>query len=218
MSFQLNRLKIFSRDRTAIIGIGISVVLLLSNIAFADYRLGASAGLGGTGLTTDTLLSDNTTATISRGDSPGIFALSVEYLLSDISSLSIDHTRGIYLSPFSSGIGFSGITWRRYFYGYLPSVVNSQNDNSLLLITRRSFFLGASAGLAEGTIRRPNTSIPSISSSGIYYGFRAGYDYQNNPGETFRWELLYANTFPSADGYNTSLTAFAIQFGILLAY
>ncbi len=196
----------------------LGVLLTLSaQEARAEYRLGATLGYGGAGIDSVNSIS-STDVNVHRSDGPGMLGLSIEFLTSDTSSISVDHTRGIFISPFSSGVGFTGVTWRWFYTGKSPSVVASQNENSILIVTRRIPFLGLAAGIASGSIYRENDLVPSVSAGGVYTGFHAGYDYQTTPGRFTRIEALYASTPTSSGFVKTALSEFSLQIGMYFIY
>lgn len=188
-------------------------------LAHAEYRLGGSLGFGGAGIkTVDTF--DSQPVTVQRSDGPGIVAIGAEYLMSDTSSVAIDHTRGIFLSPFSSGVGFTGVTWRWFFGGNAPSVPLPEKDKeeTYLVVTRRIPFFGLATGVANGTIYRENDLVPSVTASGVYVGFHGGYDYQTVAGRFIRVEMLYAMTPTSSGFVQSSLSEFSLQMGMYFIY
>lgn len=174
-------------------------------------------GFGGAGIATVSTVGA-ADVDVERSDGPGILGVAIEFLTSDTTSISVDHTRGVFLSPFSSGVGFSGVTWRWFLSGKAPSMVPSQNNGSTLLVTRRIPFLGLATGLASGEISRANDLVPSVSAAGIYVGFHGGYDYQTTPGRFIRMEALYAMTPTSSGFVKSSLSLFALQIGMFFIY
>lgn len=193
------------------------VLLLLPCTTFAEYRLGGCIGFGGTGVTTVSSV-DGSDMEVSRSDGPIMLNLAAEVLTSDTSSISLNHIRGIAITPFSSGVTFTGFTWRWYFMGQAPSMVPSQEDRSTLMITKKVFFWGLSTGVANGSVSRTKDLVSSVDASGVYFGFNGGYDYQTDPGKIIRVEVL-SHTSPKSSGFvQSSLSAFAIQIGMFFIY
>lgn len=191
--------------------------MTLTPSAFARrHRVAVMAGYGGTGLkTTETY--EGVQFDVNKADVPFAFAASYEFVTSDRTSLSIDHTRGLQLSPFSSGIGFTGLSWRWYYGGDVPNTPEF-TDRSFMIATDRVFFIGASVGLAAGTIIRGGDAVPSTSGSGVYVGFRAGYDVQTDPGVIFRAELFSAQTTGSSGLIKSTLNALMVGAGLVYLF
>lgn len=196
----------------------ISVLCLFASEGVrAEYRLGAYLGFGGSGIKTVSTIS-NTDVEVERSDSPGIFGIAYEYLTSDSSSISIDHTRGVHLSPFSSGVGFTGVTWRWFLWGKAPSIGVMKEDASYLLVARRTPFVGLATGIANGTISRENDIVPSVTASGVFFGFHGGVDYQTVPGKFLRVEALYSMTPESSGLVKSSLSQFSLHSGLYFIF
>jgi hypothetical protein len=192
-------------------------LMLSAETSWAEYRLGGYVGFGGAGIKTVSTVGSSD-VNVERSDGPGILGLSIEYLTSDTASIAVDHTRGVFLSPFSSGVGFTGVTWRWFLSGKAPSVVPSQNNGSTVLVTRRIPFLGLATGIASGIISRENDLVPAVSAAGVYVGFHGGYDCQTVPGRFIRTEVLYAMTPTSSGFVKSSLSQFALQIGMIFIY
>ncbi len=195
-------------------------VLFLSTISLSavamDLRLGASLGYGGSGISGNATI-NSTAVPVDRSESPGMLGVSIETILSDKSTLAIDHTRGFSLGPFSMGVGFTGFTWRRYFSGTVPSMVDSPTE-STILIKRYIPFLGLEAGVAQGTIFRSGDLVPSITGSGVFYAFRLGVDYQMEPRFIVRTEILSGTTFATSGFDQSKLTEFSFQSGLVYIF
>ena len=192
-----------------------SIFIYFAVDASAEYRLGGYLGVGGTGIKTVSTI-NNTDVDVQRSNGPGILGASVEFLTSDTRSVSFEHTRGVYLSPFASGVSFTGVTWRWFLGGKAPSVTVKDDQTSYLIVTRKIPFLGVGTGVAAGTITRENDLVPNINASGIYIGFHGGYDYQVDPGKYFRVEAVFAATPTSSGFVKSSLSEFALQIGLFL--
>ena len=202
--------------------LGVRFLLPIASVLFfqtahAEYRLGGTIGLGGTGLTSDQKISD-VVIPVERSEGPGVFGIFLEYLTSDTTSVAVGHTRGFNLGPFSSGIGFTGVTWRKFFFGPAPSMVSSKEERSTLLIQRYAPFSGVEIGIADGSTYRENDAIPNASASGLFMGFHGGCDYQTSPGIVQRYEVVYSTTPVSTGALKKSLTEFALQFGIYFIF
>ena len=177
---------------------------------FSDSRFGYSFGYGGAGLKSEEKVNEET-FNVSRSEGPLTIALSWEVQTSDYRSLSFEHMRGVQLSPFSSGVGFTGASWRWYLNGEIPSVAKKNEDQTYLIVSRRVYFVGLSAGVANGVIKRGGDLIETASASGIYYGLRTGYDLQETPGQVFRAELFYALTMEGSGFVKSTLSAFSVH-------
>lgn len=188
-----------------------------SSLAQAEYRLGYSLGYGGTGITSKETYESISLKT-KRSEQPGVVGFSYEFLTSDRTSFALTANRGFSISPFSSGVGFYGATWRWFYFENAPSVTVSKNERSFLLVTKRVPFFGLGTGIAAGSITRINDVIPTVSATGVYIGFHGGYDIQTQPGQFLRTEIIYATTPPSSGLVDSSLTEFAILFGWYFLY
>jgi hypothetical protein len=192
-------------------------ILLTFQAAHSEYRVGGTLGLGGTGLISDQKISD-VVVEVERSEGPGVFGIFLEYLTSDTTSVAVGHTRGFNLGPFSSGIGFTGVTWRKFFFGPAPSMVSSKEERSTLLIQRYALFSGVEVGVADGSTYRENDALPNASASGLFMGFHGGCDYQTSPGIVQRYEVVYSTTPVSTGSLKKSLTEFALQFGVYFIF
>ncbi|MBN8536593.1 MAG: hypothetical protein J0M15_06035 [Deltaproteobacteria bacterium] len=193
------------------------VALFTTIFSQADYRVGGLLGLGSTGISSVETIS-GIELKVNRSDGPGYFGLFVEKLISDTNSLTLGHNRGFLFSPFSSGIGFTGITYRWFFGGPAPSMVESASEQSTMLIKRYAFFLGLEGGIANGTVVRSNDLVPVVSGSGAFMGFHAGWDIQTEPNYVYRYEFVYGLTPPSSGFVKTDLSELAFTAGIYFIY
>jgi len=188
-------------------------LLFFCSLAEAQFRVGGLLGFGGTGLTSTTQINE-VDVTVKRSDGPFLISFYVEYLLDGYSSLALDHIQGVTLNPYSSGVSFTGGTYKYYYLTAIPSVVTSKTNQSTLIIQELSPYIGGSVGLAKGTITRQNDLVSEIAAEGVYMGFRAGVDYQFKPNFIYRGEMMFGMTPGSSGLIQSSLSAFGLSGGI----
>lgn len=193
------------------------VALLMSSIASAEYRLGGLLGFGGTGIKSTVEIS-TFSIDVERSDGPGIFQLIYEKTLSSTTSWSFEHTQGFTLSPFSSGVGFTGFSHKWYYPGEIPSVVESKTNQTTLIMKSISPYIGLGAGVAKGTISRQKDLVSDVSASGVYFGFHLGADYQLRPNVIFRNELVTFTTLPGSGAVKSTLSAFGLMSGLVYIF
>ena len=196
--------------RFAVLALGLA---LSPGPAFASYKVGGTIGFGGTGIVSDVDI-QSTTVTVRRSDSPGVGAFFFEYDLSSDWSVAFTHTRGFALSPFSSGVAFTGVSWKWFYADPAPSFVGSPAGKSTLLLTQLSPYVGPEIGHASGVIHRQNDLVEEINASAVFFGLRAGVDYQSRPNWVTRIEFSSAMTPPSSGFVKSSLSEFAISYGL----
>jgi len=201
MLLSLNQLKYFL------------IIMSFCCLTQAQFRVGGMLGFGGTGLTSTTKINE-VDITVKRSDGPILISFYAEYLLNINMSLALDHLQGVTLNPYSSGVSFSGATYKYYYLTNIPSTVVSKSNQSTLLLKEYSPYIGGSLGLATGTISRQNDLVPEISAQGVYMGIRAGVDYQFAPNLLFRGEIMTGMTPGSSGLIQSSLSAFGLLGGI----
>lgn len=184
----------------------------------SEYRWGFSAGFGGTGITATQTLTNGATGTVPRSEGPVVMSIFVDTLLSDTWGLAFEHSRGVNFLPFSSGVSFTGVVSRWYFWG--PAPFNQVAEGgSTILIKRFVPFLGFAAGLAEANVQRDaGDNAPVVSGSGVFFGARIGADYSTGIGKGIRPEIVasssqFASSFSTAKTTSTPplLQEFALQ-------
>lgn len=196
------------------LSLGFLVLTLGSKPTHAsDFRLGASVGYGGAGVTQLESI-NGTKLTIQRADAPATFSFFADYMISDSYSVSIEHSRGVQFGPFSSGVSFTGVAGRWYFSSPPPTVSKAPYDQTILLVKKFTPFFGLSMGLAVGDIYREGDAVPSVSASGVYLGYRLGAEYPIAPGVGIRPEIVSSSTFSSSVLNPASLSFFAFQLGL----
>jgi hypothetical protein len=193
------------------------IVMLTNSFAFAEYRIGGFIGFGGTGIKSSVDI-DAYTVNVERSDGPGIFQFVYEKTLSQTTSWSFEHTQGFSLSPFSSGVGFTGFSHKWYYPGEIPSVVESKTNQSTLMMKSISPYFGLGAGLSKGTISRQKDLVSDVSASGVYFGFHIGADYQLRPNVIFRNELVTFTSLPGSGAVQSTLSAFGLMSGLVYIF
>jgi len=196
------------------------IIIIWSQILAAksgQWTYGASLGLGGTGISTSAEV-EGTSTKVERSESPGAFSLFADRTINDHWTTSFEHIRGFRFGPFSSGISFTGVGTKWYFWNPAPAFPETSDNQSTLFIQQLSPFVGVAAGLAEGTIKRGNDKVGSVSGSGIYFGGRAGFDYTMEPGFGVRSEGSLSFTFSYSEKPTTILAEFSLRIGIFYYY
>jgi hypothetical protein len=196
--------------------IGMGVGILPLGAMAIDIRVGGSLGFGGAGLTKSVLVSSRSTL-VSRSEGPGVFSLFAETLLTDKSTFGVEHSRGFGLGPFSSGVSFTGIMWRRYFLGPVPSVIPSKDGRSTLFIKRYIPFVGLASGVAMADISREQDQVGNVKGTGVYFGTKFGLEYPLSRGMGIRPEIIYNMTMMNSSPIPSSLSEFALQCGFYYA-
>lgn len=191
----------------------VALACLGADARAGDWRIGGAIGLGGTGITSSPNVNGEKTL-VPRSESPGIFSIYVDYLLSDRVGLTAEHIRGFRLGPFSSGVSFTGVGTRWYFLAPAPSTPKTSGTKTSILVKRLIPFVGLGAGVATGTISRDEDQAPTVSGSGVYLGFRGGVDYSLAPGWGLRPELTTLATFSSSTIPPSSVSEFGLQVGL----
>ncbi len=189
------------------------ILLFCGLQAKADWMVGGYAGFGGTGINTTRSI-NGVDIDVQRSDSPGVLGFYIERTTSDHTSWALDHTSGFTLSPFSSGVEFTGLTYKYFYPGSIPTMKISKNGESTLMVQGFEPFVGGSFGLAKGVINRQNDAIPEVSASGVYFGGRLGVDYQLSPSVVCRSEMLIGGTMPSSGFVKATLSEFGLVSGI----
>lgn len=180
---------------------------------FDNWNLNVFGGLGGTGIQKQVEKNDEI-LDVSRGESPGVIGFDFETFTSDRWRFTIGHRRGFRLGPFSSGVGFTGLSWNWYFLSTPPTAVNFGSEN-YLAEDSSSMFVGVSTGVAYGTITREADEVGSVTASGAYIGIRFGMDYSWSPGVIIRPEVFGSQTFYDTGNLASSLNDFGIVCGLV---
>lgn len=192
----------------------IAALLFLSAHAHASgWAIGGYAGFGGTGISTTQKI-NATDVQVERSDSPGVYGMSFERVLSDNTSFAFDHMSGFTLAPFSSGVEFTGFTYRYFYPGGVPTMQISKSNDSTLLIKKYEPWFGGSFGVARGSITRQNDLVPEVSASGVYFGGRVGIDYQIRPSIVCRSEMIFGATMPSSGFVKATMSEFGLVTGL----
>lgn len=183
---------------------------------FSGWTWGYSVGLGGTGIT-KTVNNNGADVDVSRGETPGMFGIEISKMTGDTWRTSIGHRRGFRLGPFSSGVGFTTISWNWYYLGPPPLPVSAQAPDYVTEDTWEPF-LGFSTGLAQGTITRDGDEVGSVTSSGAIIGIRVGADYRSTPNLVYRPEIVGSQTFFNSSAKQSSLSEFGLMWGFTYAF
>jgi len=194
--------------------------LLLSPFVFAksgQWTYGATLGLGGTGIRSSAEVEGATTQ-VERSESPGAFSLFADRTINDYWTASFEHIRGFRFGPISSGLSFTGVGTKWYFWSPAPNYTDVPAESSHIHIQQLTPFIGLSTGIASGSIKRANDKVSSVSGSGIYLGGRSGFDYTIEPGFGIRSEGSLSFTFTYAEKPATTLAEFSLRIGVFFYY
>ncbi len=189
---------------------------LFINDAFAlrlkpDFIYGGMIGYGGSGID-KTVIVENQKFDVSRAETPGMLGLSVETFVSKNYSLALSHRRGFRLGPFSSGVSFSGLILRRYFYN-APPIIPHKNLASSVTIQTWAPFIGLGTGLAQATTERETDVIKTVRSSQVYFGLHVGFDYQISPTLILRPEIFTSSSFIDVSDTPATIEEFGVVCG-----
>ncbi len=173
------------------------LILSFNSNAFADGWLdkitfGVGTGLGLTEIQKDVFIED-TVQNAKRSESPLTFQVMLEIDLSSKWTLGLRHSRGARLSPFSSGIGFTGIIGRRYFKSVRPYLTSSRQKDRVVFMDWAPF-VGISSGFAVADTSRERDVVNIVSSSGFFMALHLGADYQMFSNFIFRPEIIYGTS------------------------
>ena len=188
------------------------IPLLMTTEALAgDYRAVTGLGFGGAGIKRNSSLTSSVPGLVTRSEGFGTLEVGVERILSDRLTLSISHSRGFRMGPFSSGVGFTGLFGR--FYLFQQSWGSSDAGSESTLLVRRILpFLGAGLGLASGTIERPAPDlVQKLSASALFLGLRLGADLPlSQKGFGVRAEIASSFTGTTTGPEPSSLSYFSV--------
>ncbi len=185
---------------------------LISTADAGDNRILGGLGYGGAGINQNITSSNSLAAgqAVHRSEGPGVFMIGVERIMSEQTTVSIDHTRGFRLAPFSSGVSFTGFSGR-YYFGSIPWGAKEITHEPTLTVIGPHFYVGVGAGLALGSISRPGDLVPDVTASGVYFGFRGGADIPlDSHGFGIRPELMISQTMSSTIPDPSSLSLFSL--------
>jgi len=160
--------------------------------ATSDYRYGVAVGYGGEGLVTTATTTTGQTEQVTRSDEPLMLEIFLDKYLSDNFLLSFSHSRGVSVSPLTSGISFTGISGIWYLLGPVSAV--TADSGSSIFVKRWAPFAGVSTGFAQAVLTRPGDPVPTVNGSGAFLGIRLGFDVPTSPGHGIRPELVYSST------------------------
>lgn len=158
-----------------------------------DLMYGVFTGLGGTGVSEDIMTTAGDTLTNDRSEEPLVFGFSVETHINEKWTLALSHRRGVKMGPFRSGVGFTGLTVRRYFLrpsSYLPP----KDSVNTATIQRWAPYIGLGGGIAIGSIKRDEVG-GGAKGSGVFFGIDIGVDYPLYPKLILRPRLFTSATF-----------------------
>jgi transposase-like protein len=168
---------------------------------------------GGSGIR-KTVEVDSLSQEVSRSEQPGMLGILVDFKTTGRWKLGLEHFRGFRFGPLSSGVGFTGLNVRYYFLCD-PFVTLSSRSHSYLFGGGWTPFVGLLSGIASGTIERDDILVPTVNSSGIYFGARLGLDLATQPTRLIRAEFMFAQTLFDASSNSQSLSSYGILVSIL---
>lgn len=177
----------------------------------SNLLYGGTFGFGGSGIE-KTVVVGNEKFDVSRAETPGMFGLSVEGFISKNYTLAVSHRRGFRLGPFSSGVSFTGLILRRYFYNP-PPIIPDKSLSSSVTIQTWAPFIGLGSGLAHATTERETDVVKTVSSSQVYFGLHVGFDYQISPTLILRPEIFTSSSFIDVSDTPATIEEFGIVCG-----
>lgn len=176
-----------------------------------DFIYGGMFGFGGSGIDKE-IIFEGRSFDLSRAETPGMFGLSVESFIAPKYSLALSHRRGFRLGPFTSGVSFSGLILRRYFYNP-PPIIPSLKLGSAITMQTWAPFIGLGTGLAIAKTQRDTDVVPNVTSSQIYFGLHVGFDYQISPNLILRPEIFTSSSIIDVSDTPATLEEFGIVCG-----
>ncbi|MCB0421546.1 MAG: hypothetical protein KDD61_11155 [Bdellovibrionales bacterium] len=194
----------------------VSSVLISFSAIGRTWYIGVKAGFGGTGIA-KTAVVDDVSTEVNRSEEPGVIGISVDTMLRDDLSVSLEHRRGLRLGPISSGVGFTDLTWRWYYLRSAPVIVPFSEPN-YVVYKNWAPYLGGAAGFAFGTIGREGDKVSSIDASGATIGIKLGLDYQYSANFLLRPEIIASSTFFNSSSVPATMSEFGILVGLIIPY
>lgn len=150
-----------------------------------------SVGYGQSVLQKDAAVSGSIES-ITRNETPLAVAVGVDRPWGDRWLGGIEHARGVRMSPFSSGISFTGIHGK-WFPGLGPVTGprNSEQKPSVTRILDGSLrpYVGLGVGVAIARVSRPDEVVTALEDSGVYFSPKLGAEFLQGPGRAGRVEL-----------------------------
>ncbi len=196
------------------------IPLLMTTEAMAgDFRATMGLGFGGAGIKRNSSLTSSVPGLVTRSEGFGTLEVGVERILSDRVTLAVTHSRGFRMGPFSSGVGFTGLFGRYYFFQQSWGASDSGSDTTLL-VRRILPYLGAGLGLASGTIERPAPDlVQSLGASALFLGVKLGADLPLSPkGFGVRAEIGSSFTGTTTGPEPSSLTYFSVGSALFFLF
>jgi hypothetical protein len=176
-----------------------------------DFVYGGFIGFGGSGID-KTVVVEGQDFPISRSESPGMMGLSIETFLSNNYSLALSHRRGFRLGPYTSGVSFTGLILRRYFYHQAP-IIPSKGLSTAITMQTWAPFIGLGTGLAQASTTRDEDVIVRVSSDAVYFGIHIGVDYQINPNLILRPEFFTSSSLMDVSSTPATIKEYGLVCG-----
>ncbi len=176
-----------------------------------DFIYGGMIGYGGSGIDKEVIV-ETQTFDLSRAETPGMLGVSIETFIATKYSLAFSHRRGFRLGPFSSGVSFSGLILRRYFYNS-PPIIPTGGLGSAITVQTWAPFIGLGTGLAIAKTKRETDVIQDVTSSQIYMGVHIGFDYQISPNLILRPEIFTSSSIVDVSDTPATLEEFGVVCG-----
>jgi len=159
-----------------------------------DWRWGATIGLGGQGINKQANMTTGQLTLVQRSEGPLVSSIFVDQVILKNWTWGFEHSRGLRIAPFSSGIGFTSTTFR-WFYMAPPIDLNPNYKLESSYIQKRwAPYIGLAVGLAIGEARREVDFVPAVSESGLHGGLKIGGEYLYLPSLGLRAELSAQQT------------------------
>lgn len=178
----------------------------------AQWRYGGAIGYGGMGVH-QTQSIDGQDSAVDKSEGPGVLELFIDRRLTERATLGIDHGRGFRFGPASSGVSFTGLTYRWFFWKGAPFPTPTNGQSSTIFVRALYPFIAFSSGLAAADITRHYDKVTNVTGTGVYAGFRIGFEIPMNNSWGIRPEMVSEQTIMPAESPPTSLSAYALQCG-----
>lgn len=187
--------------------------LSLKNFKFKpDFTYSVIVGFGNSTIQKDVEVQGQI-RDVSYSEGPGMIGFSIETFIHEKWTLSLSHTRGVRLGPFSSGVGLTGLTARRYFMREPPFLPKKDLETNLV-IKRWAPFAGVSSGIAIGKAVRDDELVREVEGSGLYFGLNLGVDYHWSKNIILRPEFHYYTTIFDDSRLPATITDLGLLLGI----
>lgn len=170
-------------------------------------------GLGDSSISKQVLVQD-TFQDAKRSEAPGLVLLGVETTIRKNMTVGLRHTRGLKLSPFSTGVSFTGLYFNYYFLNPKPYLPPNTSKNSVTMMNWAPF-VGVSSGLAVANTSREREVVANVSSSGFYMGINLGVDYHMYRRLILRPQIIYSTSLMDDTQHPATITEMGLMLSLI---